>query len=259
MVTDTRSSTPLLPLLPVAYLLLLGCATPAPIVRLDPRGANGVVWVGGRASVAQEQAGIRVATAFEHQDGNALGLRLEIQNGTERALEVSPRGVTFMVCTAPGTESCSPSYPVIDPEAVLTALQEKQSRETAAAINDQRFYTSMVLLSAAGDIASIANGRGNHTTGLQTAAVANAAHNSGEQYNSEMQSIGVQRQIWSNEAFRRNTLAPGGGVGGLIYMPIALNARYLWMHVRVGGRVFPFGFQQTVRHLTPPRPVERPQ
>ena len=42
-----------IPALVFIAALLFGCATPAPIYRLDPRAPD-VIWVGGRASVQQE-------------------------------------------------------------------------------------------------------------------------------------------------------------------------------------------------------------
>jgi hypothetical protein len=252
MVGGTRVRVPWWSLMAVVFAALAGCATPGPIVRLDPRSHQDITWIGGRASMTQERVGIRVATAFEHQDGDALGVRLEVQNQTEGRLEIGPRQITFMTCPGPAPESCGLSRAVVDPEAVLAALDEKQSVDRANAINDQRFYTSMVLLSAVGDVASIANGRASSTTGLRTAAVVNQAHNSAEQHDTRMQSIAAQRDVWSNVALRRNTLAPGAGAGGLIYLPIVLDARYVWVHVRVGAQVFPFGFEQTVRRIAPP-------
>ena len=55
--------------------------------------------------------------------------------------------------------------------------------------------------------------------------------------------------LWANVALRRSTVAPGHGVAGLVYLPIDLKARYLWIHVRAGGQTFPFGFRQTVRQI----------
>jgi hypothetical protein len=75
----------------------LGCATPAPLVRLQP-SAGEVVWVSGRATVTRADAGIRVGVAFDHQDGPALGLRVEVENGTATNLDVDPREFTFTAC-----------------------------------------------------------------------------------------------------------------------------------------------------------------
>ena len=56
-----------------------GCATPRPVVRLAPAGGE-VTWVAGRAVLSKQQSGVRVAAAFEHQDGDTLAVRVEIAN-----------------------------------------------------------------------------------------------------------------------------------------------------------------------------------
>jgi hypothetical protein len=68
--------------------------------------------------------------------------------------------------------------------------------------------------------------------------------------------VAVQRQIWSDQALRRNTLFPGQSTTGLVYMPINNQAAYVWLQVTVAGRVFPFHFAQVVTPVdtawTPP-------
>src|SRR5262245_49428121 len=103
-----------------------GCATPEPIYKLFPNSQD-VIWVGGRGSVQKEIEGVRVATAFENQDGNSLALRLEIQNGTPDRVDVGPQDVTFTACSSMRVDSCAPTKRAIDPEAVLAALDERQS------------------------------------------------------------------------------------------------------------------------------------
>ena len=147
----------LVPALALLAALLLGCATPAPIYRLDPR-AGDVIWVAGRASLQQELGGIRVAAAFEQQHGDMFGVRIEIQNGTEERLEVGPRTISYSACSAISVSSCTASRKVINPEKVLASIDEKQSMDRAAAANSQAVLGTLVLLSAVGDVATIASG-----------------------------------------------------------------------------------------------------
>jgi hypothetical protein len=231
-------------------LFVGGCATPGPLVQLTPTAPD-VVWVSGRASVAREDAGIRVATAFEHQDGPTLGLRVEIQNGTGQNLDVDPHEFTFTTCRSSDIATCGATYRIIDPEGVLASLDEQQSRERADAANSQAFLGTMVILSAVGDAATLASGKANIHTGENTLASASLMESDAAARNTSLQSIAVQEQVWSSEALRRNTLFPGRGTGGRIYMPIDLKAQMVWLHVRTGGRVFSFPFQQTVTRFEP--------
>jgi hypothetical protein len=245
-------------LVPILIGTLAGCATPSPIFQLSPRSQD-VIWVGGRGSMQKEIEGVRVAAAFEHQDGNSLGLRLEIQNVTPDRLEVGPRNVTFTACSDLAVATCAPTRQAIDPEAVLAALDERQSRERASATNSQAALGTLVFLSAVADVATIASGKADSTTGLATASTANLAASDAASRDSSLASIDVQRQLWSNEAFRRNTLLPGQGAAGHVFIPIYPEASIVWLHVTVGPRRFSFPFTQTVIHVNPPRAHARPQ
>jgi hypothetical protein len=239
-----------LPALLIVAAVAAGCATPAPLVRLYPNTPD-VVWVSGRASVTREEGGVRVGIAFEHQDGPNLGLRVEVQNGSGAALDVNPNEFTFTTCGATAIDTCGLTLRVIDPEAVLMALDEQQSRERADAVNSQAALGTLVILSAIGDAATLASGHANVHTGEATLNAATLGQADLAARESHLGSMEVQQSIWSNEALRRNTLFPGSGTGGRVYVPIDLKAQVVWLHVRTGGRTFSFPFQQTVTRLAP--------
>jgi hypothetical protein len=229
--------------LSVGGSVAVGCAAPMPLIRLNPDTPD-VVWVGGRASVQKDTTGVRVAAAFEHQDGSNLALRVEIENRTPDRLEVSPQEITFSVCSSLAVASCAPSQRVIDPEQVLTALAVAQSRGVAEASNSQAIYGTLVLLSAVGDVTSAAQGR--PTTGSGTLVAASVMEGDAAARNSAQASIAVQQQLWSDQALRRNTLFPGQGTSGLVYLPINYQAGFVWLQITVAGRLFPFHFAQVV-------------
>ncbi len=235
----------------VFAIALVGCATPAPLVRLTPKSAD-VIWVGGRASVQQETAGVRVASAFEHQDGRTLGLRVEIENHTAGRVEVDPGDITFTTCLDETVRSCAPTQRVIDPEQMLAGLDAAESRAVAENANSQTFLGTMVLLSAVGDVASIASGHANASTGVNTAVTASVMEGDRAAGDSTQSSIAVRRQIWSDQALRRNTLYPGQGTDGLVYLPIDLRAGYVWLHANVAGSLFHFRFEQVVTQVALP-------
>lgn len=224
----------------------LGCATPGPVVRLDPQLTSDVTWVAGRAVLAKEQSGVRVAAAFEHQDGQRLVLRIEIHNDTDQPFVVGPRDLTFMPCNVGQNIACPYSYPIVDPEAELLALELAGAHQRAAAANEQAVYVPLLLLSVFGDVGSLATGEHRGTAGLHTASLVSRMEASAARQQRAMLSIDTQRELWSNVAFRTNTVPPGAVVGGLVYLPIHLSAQYLWVHVRAGGQIFPFRFQQRV-------------
>jgi hypothetical protein len=219
------------------------CATPQPLVRLHPDTPD-VIWVAGRASVQQSQDGIRVATAFERQDGRTLALRLEVQNGTAARVEVDPRNITFSTCRTAITTSCKPSQRVIDPEQMLLVVDTAASRTAADAANEQVALGTLALLSAAGDVASAASGHPDRATGEGTAAAVGMMGDAAAAADTQEASLAVQRQVWSDQALRRNTLFPGQGIDGLVYIPIDPQAGFVWLQATVGGHTFPFHFAQ---------------
>jgi len=232
----------------VFALLVAGCATPHPVVRLAPAGGE-VTWVAGRAVLSKQQSGVRVAMAFEHQDGDTLAVRVEVANDSEAKLEVGPRDVFFATCQQRALGSCGASQRVIDPEAALMALDVGASREAAAAANDAAFYTPLLVMSAVTDVASVASGKGDSTTGLHTAALANQRDADEARHNTALASYASQRDMWSNAALRRNTVQPGRAQGGMVFVPIDLAARYVWIQLRAGPRTFAFQFEQTVMDI----------
>ena len=241
-----------IPALAFLCALLFGCATPQPIYRLEPNTRD-VVWVSGRASLQQERAGIRVAAAFDQQHGDTYGVRVEIYNGSEERLEVGPHKIWFSSCSSAAVETCTTSLKVIDPERVLASLDAKQSVDRAAATNSQAVLGTLVLLSAVGDVAKVASGRADGTTGLHTMASASWMESDAANRNAGLSNLQAQRQVWANEALRRNSLFPAQGTGGDVFFPIEPQARFVWLQMRVGTQRFAFHFQQEVRDVAKER------
>jgi hypothetical protein len=223
----------------------IGCATPGPLVTLAPANAA-VVWVAGRASVSKENAGVRVAAAFEHQDGDTLGLRVEIENATENPIELDPRNISFNVCETQNRETCAPAERAIDPEVVLADLAHAKARNEADAVNDQALLGTLALLSLATDVAAIGSGHADRHTGQLTQALASDMAVDEVRHDSRRAGLSTQQQLWSDVALRRNTIGPGRAVGGRVFIPIYLKAHRVWLHVQIAGRVFSFPFEQTV-------------
>ena len=228
-----------------------GCATPQSLVHLRP-DAPDVIWVGGRASVRLAADGIVVASAFERQDDDKLAVRLEVQNGTANRFEIQPSRVTYSTCRSFDVVSCRGSRRVIDPEQALVAIDTQVSREKASATNEQIFLGTVVLLSAVGDVATIASGHADRTTGLQTAATGNMMSNSEAAADRVQTNLAKRREVWSDQALRRNTLFPGQAAGGLVYIPIDETAQYVWVQTVVAGHTFSFHYVQTVTEVSDP-------
>jgi hypothetical protein len=219
---------------------------PQPVYRLKPRGED-VAWVNGRPSLQREIGGVRVAATFDQQDGDRLGVRVEVLNGSDESIEIGPREIWWSACRSTAVESCTASQRVIDPEVVIAALEARQARETASAQNSQAALGVLVLLSAVADVATIATGHADRHTGSLTASSAHLAAADAAESNAELSNLAAQREMWANQALRRNTLGPGQATGGQVFIPIYPEANYVWVQLRVGDKRFSFHFEQWTR------------
>jgi len=227
--------------------VIAACATALPVVRLQPQGSD-VVWVSGRAVVASAHDGIRVAAAFDHQDGQAIAFRIEVANDTEERIDVDPKDMHFAVCVS--DPNCSGKRKVIDPEQKLLALDHARSQEEADAKNMAVAGTTLILLSVTADVASSSRRSGHIGNRAMLASL--SVDNSAAASHRRVGDIDADRSVWLASAFRRTTLLPRHGAAGLVYVPLKPNAQYVRLEVTVAGRDFVFPFSQAV--TTPPRP-----
>jgi hypothetical protein len=227
----------------------LGCATPAPVVRLDPIAEN-VFWVSGRAGVAKEERDVRVAASFERQVGKTLSVRVEIENRTEHKLEIDPgEAFSFVSCKGSSATSCAPETFVIDPEEMIAGIDQAASREQAQATDDARASSALLFLSAATDTASLADPHGG-TAPLRTQAAESNALDEVGAHDRAQAGIESQREMWSNAALRHSTLLPGAGVAGQVFIPADSGTGNVWLKIRVGNRTFPFHFRQVAQAVS---------
>jgi len=226
---------------------VLGCATPAQVVRLDPI-SNDVFWISGRAVVRQEDGGVRVA--FQREVGKTLGVRVEIQNQTHRKVDIDPaEAFSFISCKGASESSCANETFVIDPEEMLAGLDEKASRERAQAANDDGALGGLVLLSAAADMASLADPHGGVAPPGTEGAVS-AQQGTAASHDRALGGIEAQRNMWSDEALRHSTLLPGASVGGQVFIPADKGVQHVWLRIRVGARTFPFHFRMVAEDVS---------
>src|SRR5205814_1480151 len=103
-----------------------------------------IVWDAGRAVVSQESDGLRVAAAFEQQEGHLLAFRVEVENDTSDPIDFDPTDVSYVAC---GHEhNCTPSYPALDPESQLVVLDRAHADEVAAGANQEAIGVALMLI-----------------------------------------------------------------------------------------------------------------
>lgn len=227
----------------VALLAGVGCATPIPVVRLSLDNPGGI-WVAGRETAVNDVAGVRVAAAFERGTEGVITFRVEVQNDSEQAVEVSPSQIWFTRCRGPVGLVCDSPVYVRDPERALASIDRDAAVARADAINSEGLTSGLLLLSAVADVASLA--AGDHSARSSSADTLALAH--AEKANHELlaSSIESTRQMWADVALRRTTVTPGHGAGGLVFMPADTEATFVRLTVAIGDRRFESVWEQRV-------------
>ena len=219
-----------------------GCATPAPLVRLHPAAEN-VIRASGREVATQESHNIQVAAAFERQDPDYLGIRVEVENDSRDWLDVDPEDVSFATCAKLARESCGTPHRVVDPERMLARLDGQRAIEQADAANDQAAGAALLFLTAVSDVASAGSRHRSH----DSQSVWQETDDEDARHASALSSVAAEKEEWLNVALRRTTVAPGRGVAGLVFIPIDPGAHFVALRIEVGDEVFVFHFRQVTR------------
>ena len=240
-------------LLLLPCLMSIGCATPAPVLRLSPQTKD-VVWVGGTEATTRAGKTVRAAVAFAREQGNQIAFRVEIENLTDTSVLLEPARFYAMTCArkgTPPTRTCGATRLVTDPERMLLALDLKRSRDNAGNANAEAFWGTMVLLDATMGMAGVVGGHGRATTNALVAMDLSADAMQSVITRDQIQSTGyeLERANWSAIALRKTTLFPGKKVAGLVFTERDESASEVWLHVRIGDDVLVFPFNQTVHQV----------
>jgi hypothetical protein len=202
-----------------------------------------VTWVAGLAMTERSEDGVRAAVAFERQDGHGVGFRVEVKNDGTAPLVIDPRDMAFVTC-ATETE-CSARDTVVDPEAMLLALDLARSREQSQAQTRAAADTALLFLAITADVAAVSKGHYRHA-GERTALAGINLEATAAASEQRIANLDAARAAWATSTLRRTTLPQGGGAMGLVYVPLNQKAHYVWLDVRAGAHDFWFLFEQAI-------------
>jgi hypothetical protein len=227
-----------------------GCATPQPVVRLQPTSPD-VVWRSGRAIVSQQTTDLKVAVAFERMAEQRLVFRVELQNLGPQRRDVGPHQMVYRTCVKP--PSCGPRRNVIDPEQRLLALDVARSRTRASQQDSAGLGAALLMLNAVATVGAVAAGEGEQAAHLASDGLllAQGTSQSIERHDQQIASIEADKLDWAASALRRTTLGPEQGIAGMVNLPLNLEATRIWLGVTIDGTTLWFGFEQIVIAVAP--------
>jgi hypothetical protein len=222
-----------------------GCATPQPVVRLQPTSPD-VVWHSGRAIVTQQTGDVRVAVAFERMAEERLVFRVELQNLGPLRQDVGPHQLIYKTCVKP--PSCGPHRRVIDPEERLLALDVARSRTRASQTNSAGLGVALLMLNAVATVGAASQGNSGQASHLASDGlmIAESTSHSIERHDQQITSIEAEKLDWAASALRRTTLGAEQGIAGMVHLPLDLEATRIWLGVTIDGPTLWFGYEQRV-------------
>lgn len=249
--------------------LMLGCASPQPVYRLDAQSADSSsVWRQGRRIVTRTVDSVQVAVAYGRttSEGHKFHIAYANRSGTSRTFD--PQNVFGVVTgrrssykrkvqvetgeeeTEDGphyeyrrvTLTATDTMPARDPEEMLLRIDRQQARATAEAANDATANALISVLDAVNTFASPAPSPEERTAEAseELSRAADRAENQRTQNRLQQ-----RRAQWAQSALRRTTLLPGERTSGVVYVPVDPRATRLVLHVNVGSRTVTIPFQQT--------------
>lgn len=237
----------------VSMLLGAGCMMPAPVLRLTPQSKD-VVWIGGTAVSSQQGRTARAAVAFVREQDNLLSFRVEIESLVDKPILVDPARFYYLTCARngqPPARVCGNSHFAVNPEQALLDLDVAHSRQIASAANDEAFFGAMLLLQATAGVASAATGHGHAAAGvaIDAAGTAAALHSAEHANHRQISAYELERSNWATAALRKTTLFPGDRVAGLVFIEKNPSVSEVWLQIRAGDDVLPFGFDETAHQV----------
>lgn len=208
-------------------LQLSSCFAPQAVVRLEPDQQEQIRWYQGQANAEKEENDITCRAGFYKHDREYLFFDIEVINGTDQDLLVSPELFTLV-------HDGQVIQHALDPERLLLSTELRQSEREA---NAKNAAVLIGVATVAATVAVVASDNNRQTrsdnrtvNALNTASTAVDLSLSGFYLAQSVASAGLPAgppppevvppasvpEFWADYTLRRTTLAPGEQVRGLV-------------------------------------------
>jgi hypothetical protein len=240
-------------LLAFPLLLIAGCFSPQPVIRMTPLLDN-LFWANGNQVAALQGESARVAVAFLRDVNDQVSFRVEVENMSPAPLLVDPARFYYTMCALPDGNRhpvCGTSRWVVNPEQALLDLDIQRSRQSASNKNEASFFAPFMLLDMMGAVGAAANGKPRAASAALHGAADSAAMIDRAEAREQQQTVTYdsERSMWETGAFRISTIFPRQRAAGMVFIPRDTSTDGVKLHIRVGNEVFAFPFKQTVHKI----------
>lgn len=236
------------PLGALALALLIGCAVPQPVSRLEPIPQNGITtWnYGNQRITLPEQNGLQVSTAYRASDPRNFMLEFHIQNRSGEAVLVTPEQFYYEALAADTATVLATLY-ANDPEAELLQMDLQESRLHAEQQNETASELVAVAIGIADDVTDRNETQAERNLEWTEREARRAEYESSQaNYGIDFRSLNEKRDYWANRTIRRTTIEPGYELAGSVFFPRNNDARFIRVHFTIENQPFTATFHQVL-------------
>lgn len=232
----------------LALALLVSCAAPQPVARLEPILQKGTAtWSHGNQRITlPEQNGLQLSTAYRASDPHHLMLEFHIQNRSNKAVLVTPEQFFYEALAADTTTILATSY-ANDPEKELLQMELTESRLRAEQQNETTSELFAIAIDIADDITDRNETQAERNLEWTEQEARHAEYESSQaNYEINFRSMNEKRDYWANRTIRRTTVEPGYELAGSVFFPRNNEARFIRVHFVIDNQTFTATFKQVL-------------
>ena len=197
----------------------------------------------GRNVIEKEDDFALSALSFEDKTDKEFMFYLYVQNKNQETLLLDPKTIYVKVYDENKKQIDVPKIYAFDPEEQIYILNKNiQERETehdvATGLN--------IVFSLFNTVADLTDNDNNDAEEVLENVVIFTGNHIGEKidYENDIDYLKSQKSYWKNEVLRKTELEENEDIGGIFYMPINPNAKFLKIYIPLGKTVHTYKFQQ---------------
>lgn len=199
----------------------------------------------GRQIIEDEDDIAYSSLSFEKQDGEQFVFYLYVTNKSESNLETDPINIYMKSFDENRKRLKRSNFKIraVNPEIEIRNIDEEiGDRENEYNVN----IGFNIVFSLFNTIADLTDDDDNDVEDI----VENAMLFTGNQiieeqsYDNDVNNLNSQKEFWKNEVLRKTTLYPGQETGGLVYIPINKEAKFIKIFIALGETLHSYKFRQ---------------
>ena len=202
----------------------------------------------GREIVTKVDDNTRISVEIDNYTGDEVVFYVQIENKSGEKIFIQPRDfyVDAVEKDLVSYDEHFRRFYALDPERQIKKINEDmEDRKTAHAVVTG-LNATFALVSVVADLTDNDSENDAHQVSRDIAVWADNQVNEEIDYDAAMNEYDSQKEFWKNEVLRITDLYQNDAVGGLIFVPINKEIKYLKLTVPLDSGIYTFLYKQVV-------------